>query len=107
MEVKIRVDELRKFTKKDFVMQYLFRKSEGNRSRGEAATSELFKGWVAVCEEMGKKPGKSRSFQHEMWTMKEQGIVEVKRQESSTAPAPKNFYILTVEYFEYMRKESR
>ena len=84
-------------------MQYLFQKTKGSRKHGETPTAELYHGWVQSCVQMGRSPGKLVSFQHEMWVLRGQGIVEISRTEPGEKTIPKNFYILTKEYFEYMR----
>jgi len=102
-KITIDVEKYERLTKKSFVMKYLFQKGNGNRRTGEASTSELFAGWSEAAAQLGKKIGKVKSFQYEMWTLKDQGIVEVSRTEPGEKTIPRNYYILTEEYFRFMR----
>jgi hypothetical protein len=101
--IEIKVGKHEKITKKKFVMRYLFQKANGRRVAGESDSAEIFGGWLQACEIVNRAPGNAKSLSSAMWAMMEEGIIEVSRTESSSAPLPKNFYILTEEYFEFMR----
>jgi hypothetical protein len=101
--IEIKIGKHEKITKKKFVMRYLFQKANGRRTVGEADVAEMFGGWLQACEKVNRAPGNAKSLSAAMWAMVGEGIVEVSRTESSSAPLPKNFYILTEEYFEFMR----
>ena len=103
-KITIDVDKFTKITKKDFVMQYLFQKSQGVRRRGEATSGEMHRGWAEACSKLDIHPGKTKAFATALWVMGNEGIVEVSRTEPGVARIPKNYYILTEEYFMFMRQ---
>jgi hypothetical protein len=106
MEIVINTDRLDRFTKKGYVLQHLYQKGNGNRLEGEAGVGELYEGWVKVCVKISKAPGKRRSFQREMWSLRDKGVVEISRQVEGEGPAPANYYVLTEEYFNFMRNKT-
>lgn len=103
VQIVIDVKKYEKMTKRKFIMQYLFRKAVGNRTAGESDVSEIYSVWVELCLQIGETPGKSRGMTEELSRMRGAGIVEVTRTGKSSGPIPKNFYILTEEYFEFMK----
>ena len=103
--ITINVGKYTKLTKKEFVMQYLFQKGNGNRLVGEATTGEMFTGWVEACAKLLMKPGKVDTLRYEIWKMQKEGVLEVSgTEEGGKAPTPANLYILTEEYHQAMRK---
>ena len=105
VEITINVDNLVKLTKKEFVLQYLFQKAEGRRDQGEASRGELYEGWVQTCVKTGEKPGTASSFRKGIYLLMTLGVIEISRQEPEPGiPFPRNFYILTTEYYNYMRQ---
>jgi len=103
-DITINIDKWKKLTKKDFVLQYLFKKAKGNRRAGEAPASEIYHGWVQACLQLARSPGKLDSFQHEMWVLKDNGVVDVSRKEPCGRKIMRNHYILTTEYFDYLNR---
>jgi hypothetical protein len=102
--ITIDVDKLVKLTKKEYVLQHLYQKAAGARARGEASRGELYDGWVQACIQTGEKPGTGSSFRKSVYLLMSQGVIEVSRQEPEPGvPFPRNFYILTAEYYNYMR----
>jgi hypothetical protein len=106
VEISINIDRLDRFTKKSYVLQHLYQKGAGRRLQGEAGVGELYDGWVKACVQISKTPGKRHSFQREMWSLREQGVVEISRQVPGEGPAPANYYVLTEEYFNFMRNKT-
>lgn len=104
-KITIEVKKYEKLTKRKFLMRYLFQKSlnEGGRMGGESDVSEMYSGWVEACSQIVKPPGKSKKLTEELWRMTNEGIVQVTRTAESSGVLPKNFYVLTEEYFEFMK----
>lgn len=107
MPINIQIDEFTRVTIKWFVMRYLFEKAKGRRTAGEEYTQELYRGWLQVCVPLKKKGGTITSFGTAMRRMREAGIIELAREETSGETTfPRRYYILTSEYFDYMVAES-
>jgi len=103
-KIVIDVDKFTKITKKDFVMQYLFQKSKGVRRKEEVPAKEMYLGWSEACLKLGMHPGKAKDFTRVLWVMGNEGIVEVSRSEPCGKKIDRNYYILTEEYFAFMRQ---
>ena len=103
-KITIDVDKFTKITKKDIVMQYLFPKSGGARRKSEVTTQEMYRGWTEACLKLGTHPGKAKDFGRVLWVMGTEGIVEISRTEPCGKKIDRNYYILTEEYFAFMRQ---
>jgi hypothetical protein len=104
-EVTIKIDTYTRVTIKWFVMNYLFNKSNGLRRRGEEYTFELYRAWTQLCAKTSKKCGTEGTFRTAVKKMRDEGMLELSREEEGMHNFPRRYFILTEEYYEYMENE--
>jgi|SRR5208337_4618530 len=89
-----------------FVMQYLFKKANGDRMKGEEYVSQLYRQWEQFCGKKEKPCGNLESFSRAFRKMKMAEEVEKGRVEKGKGAIPRQYYILSQDYFDAMKEES-
>jgi len=107
--VSIELDPFSRPTVSWFILKYLYERARenGGRIKGEEYVSEMHRQWQQFCGQMGKHCGNADSFRREVRRMKVQGLIETGREEPGKGAMPRQYYVLSAEYFDAMREEER